>query len=81
MASLSIIPSNSNSNSYDIAKSLIIAVAKAKLFLKLQLQSKLKTNLYLKTGLDKQLQIGGWEGHLNFFIRSKVIAILVNGGI
>jgi|TARA_B110001452_G_scaffold147645_1_gene122931 hypothetical protein len=35
-----------------MAKSLIIAVAKAKLFPKLQLQAKLKTKLYLKTGLD-----------------------------
>ena len=60
MAFESIIYSNSNSHSYGIAKSFIIAVAKAKLFPKLQLQAKLKTNLYLKTGLDKQLQIGGW---------------------
>ena len=59
-ASLSIIYSNSNSHSYGIAKSLVISVAKAKLFPKLQLQAKLKTKLYLKTGLDKQLQIGGW---------------------
>ena len=35
-----------------MAKSLIIAVAKAKLFPKLQLQAKLKTKLYLNTGLD-----------------------------
>ena len=60
MAFLSIIYSNSNSHSYGIAKSLVISVAKAKLFPKLQLQAKLKTKLYLKTGLDKQLQIGGW---------------------
>ena len=50
--SLSIIYSHSNSHSYSIAKSLIIAIAKAKLFPKLQLQAKLKTRLYLKTGLD-----------------------------
>ena len=50
--SLSIIYSHSNCPSYGIAKSLIIAVAKAKLFPKLQLQAKLKTKLYLKTGLD-----------------------------
>ena len=43
-----------------MAKSLIIAVAKAKLFPKLQLQANLKTKLYLKTGLDLKLQIGGW---------------------
>ena len=61
MATLSIVYSSySNSHSYGIAKSLIIALAKAKLFPKLQLQAKLKTKLYLKTGLDTQLQIGGW---------------------
>ena len=47
-----IIFSHCNSHSYGIAKPLIIAVAKAKLFSKLQLQAKLKTKLYLKTGLD-----------------------------
>ena len=35
-----------------MAKSLVLAIAKAKLFPKLQLQAKLKTKLYLKTGLD-----------------------------
>jgi hypothetical protein len=44
---------HSNSHNYDMATLLIIAVvAKAKLFSKLQLQAKLKTKLYLKTGLD-----------------------------
>ena len=60
MMSLSIIYSNSNSHTYGIAKSLLLGVAKAKLFPKLQLQAKFKAKLYLKTGLDKQLQIGGW---------------------
>ena len=50
--SSSIIYSHSNSHRYGVAKSLIIAIAKAKLFTKLQLQDKLKTKLYLKTGLD-----------------------------
>ena len=49
---LTIIDSHSNSHSYGMAKSIIIAVAKAKLFPKLQMQAKLKTKLYLKTGLD-----------------------------
>ena len=48
--SLGIIYSHSNSHSYDMAKSLIVAVAKAKLFPKLL--AKLRTKLYLKTGLD-----------------------------
>ena len=41
-----------SSLSYGRARSLMIVVAKAKLFPKLQLLSKLKTKLYLKTGLD-----------------------------
>ena len=48
----SIIYTHSNSYSYGLAKSLIIDIAKAKLIPKLRLQAKMKTKLYLKTGLD-----------------------------
>ena len=50
--SLSMIYSHSNSHSYSMAKSLIIDINRAKLFPTLQLHAKLKTKLYLKTGLD-----------------------------